>query len=77
MAKLDPNQYRVKEYPEKATLSDALALLFNNQDEPVTKAKPDILTQEYLSLKSDLKLLQDFNDPAGVYARLPLGWNIR
>ncbi len=76
-AKLDPDHYRVKEYPTKATFSDALALLLNSQDEPVTKANPDVLTQQYLSLKSDLKVLQEFNDPIGVYARLPLGWNIR
>ena len=96
-AKLDPNHYRVKEYPQKATFNDILSLLFNSQDEPVTKvtlgdivdtlfhtearpvakAKPDILTQQYLRLESDFKTLQEFNDPVGVYARMPIGWEIR
>ncbi|MCE0485227.1 MAG: signal peptide peptidase SppA [Methylacidiphilales bacterium] len=70
-------RYRVKEYPEKATFADALALLFNNQEEPVSHIKLDPLTQQFLKIKSDLKSLQEFNDPIGVYARMPLGWEIK
>jgi protease-4 len=70
-------RYRVKEYPEEVTFADTLALLFNNQEEPVTRAKADPLTQEFLKMKSDLKSLQEFNDPMGMYARMPIGWDIR
>jgi protease-4 len=70
-------RYRVKEYPEEVTFADTLALLFSNQEEPVTRAKADPLTQEFLKMKGDLKFLQDFNDPMGMYARMPLGWDIR
>jgi hypothetical protein len=30
-----------------------------------------------LKMKTELKSLQDCNDPAGMYARLPLGWEIK
>jgi len=69
--------YRVKEYPEEVTFADTLAQLFNNQEEPLSKAKADPLTREFLKIKSDLKSLQEFNDPMGMYARMPLGWDIR
>ena len=69
--------YKVKEYPEEVTLADTLAQLLSNQEEPLSKVKADPLTQEFLKMKSDLKSLQEFNDPLGVYARMPLGWEIR
>jgi protease-4 len=70
-------RYKVKEYPEQVSLADTLAQYFNNQETPVSQVKVDPLTREFLKMKSDLKQLQDFNDPAGMYARLPLGWEIR
>jgi protease IV len=69
--------YRVKEYPEEVTFAESLALLFSHQEEPVSRAKADPLTQEFLKMKSDLKSLQEFNDPMGMYARMPLGWDIK
>jgi protease-4 len=69
--------YRVKEYPEQVSFAESLALLFSHQEQPVSRAKADPLTQEFLKMKSDLKSLQDFNDPTGMYARMPLGWDIR
>jgi protease-4 len=70
-------RYRVKEYPEEVTFADALALLFNNQEQPLSKVKVDPLTQEFLKMKADLKSFQDFNDPMGAYARMPMGWDIK
>ncbi len=69
--------YRVKEYPEEITFAESLAQLFSHQEEPVSHAKADPLTQEFLKIKSDLKSLQEFNDPVGMYARMPLGWDIK
>ena len=54
----------MKEYPEQVTFAETLALLFNNQETPVTQAKVDPLTREFLKMKSDLKSLHGFNDPA-------------
>ena len=83
-------RYRVKEYPEEVTFSDALALLLNNQQQPLSKSvlsiftserpssdKTDALTGQFLKLKESLKALQDFNDPLGAYARMPMGWEIK
>jgi protease-4 len=69
--------YRVKEYPEKPTFAETLAALLSNEQEPVTRAKADPLTQEYLQVKSEIKTLREFNDPLGAYARMPLGWEIK
>jgi len=71
--------YKIKEYPRKATFAETLAVLFSDQEEPVTKAKTkvDPLTAQYLKMKADLKSLQEFNDPLGCYARLPLDWLIK
>jgi len=83
-------KYRVKEYPEEVSFSDALAQLLTNQSQPLSKSvvsvfanqhpsadKTDSLTEQFLKLKDQLKSLQDFNDPLGVYARMPLGWEIK
>ena len=70
--------YRVKEYPEQVSFTDALALLLSGQkEEPVSRVKADPLTRGFLQMKSELKTLQEFNDPLGVYARMPLGWEIK
>ena len=69
--------YHVKEYPEQISFAETLALLFSNQEAPLSKAKADPLTQQFLKMKSDLKTLQEFNDPMGMYARMPLGWDIK
>jgi protease-4 len=70
-------RYRVKEYPEEVTFAESLTQLFRHQEQPVARAKADPLTQEFLKMKSDLKSLQEFNDPMGMYARMPLGWDIK
>jgi len=70
-------RYRVKEYPEEVTFAESLALLFSHQEEPVSRVKTDPLTREFLKIKNDLKSLQEFNDPMGMYARMPLGWDIK
>jgi protease-4 len=70
-------RYHVKEYPEQMSFAESLAQLFNRQEEPVTQAKTDPLTAEFLKMRNDLKILQEFNDPMGAYARMPLGWEIK
>jgi len=80
-AKLGQN-YHLKEFPERPTFAETLAVLLNNQEAPLsqapaTHARPDPLTQQFLKMKADLKTLQEFNDPMGMYARLPLGFDIR
>ncbi|MCE0499257.1 MAG: signal peptide peptidase SppA [Methylacidiphilales bacterium] len=71
------SNYRVKEYPEQMSFAETLALLLSNQEEPLSHAKVDPLTQQFLKIKADFKTLEELNDPLGMYARLPLGWEIR
>ena len=71
------DHYKVKEYPEQLSFAQSLALLLTNEEAPITHAKIDPLTREFMKMKSDLKELQELNDPAGAYARLPIGWDIR
>ena len=74
------DHYKVKEYPEEVTFADTLAALLSNQEEPLSQmsqVKADPLTQEFLKMKSEMKTLQSFNDPLGVYARMPIGWDIK
>ena len=70
-------RYRVKDYPEEVSFADTLAALLSNQEEPLSKVKADPLTREFFRMKADLKSLSDFNDPIGVYARMPIGWEIK
>lgn len=70
-------RYKVREYPQQVSFAETLALLLSNQESPVSKAKIDPLTEQFLKLKSDFKTFQEFNDPMGAYARMPLGWEIK
>ena len=71
------DKYKVKEYPQEVTFADTLAQLLSNQEEPLSKVKADPMTQAFLKMKSDLNSLQGFNDPLGMYARMPVGWEIK
>jgi protease-4 len=72
------SSYELSEVPRQVGFSEALAILLSNQQAPLEKeAKPGILTRQYLKMQADLKALEGFNDPLGVYARLPLGFEIR
>jgi protease-4 len=69
--------YHVKEYPEQVTFAESLAAIFSRQQPPLSHAKVDPLTEQFLKIRNDLKVLQSFNDPLGAYALMPLGWEIK
>jgi protease-4 len=71
------SRYKVKEYPEEVNFAQTIAQLLSNQEAPLTSAQVDPLTRQFLRMKRDLQSLEDFNDPTGMYARLPLGLEIR
>jgi protease-4 len=71
------SDYKVSEYPEQLSFTETLENLLTNQEQPISHVKADPLTQQFLKMKADLKTLGEFNDPLGVYARLPLGWEIK
>jgi protease-4 len=76
-AKLGTN-YELREVPHPISFSETLALLFSNESAPLEKEpKMDALTRQFLKVKTDFKSLQDFNDPLGMYLRLPVGFGVR
>jgi protease-4 len=76
-AKLGTN-YELREVPHQLDFSETLALLLSNQEAPLEKTqKVDLLTGQFLKMKAELKSLQEFNDPLGLYMRLPVGFDVR
>jgi len=69
--------YELREVPKQVTFAETLSTLLSNEEAPVEAVKPDLFTRQLLKMKSDLKTLQEFNDPMGMYARLPLGFDLR
>lgn len=62
---------RVSEFPAKKRFPEQLQELFKAAPRPPV-AKVDPLSQGLQELQNELKELQSLNDPAGLYARLPL-----
>jgi protease IV len=80
-AKLGEN-WQLKEYPREGSFGERF---FGGAIEDVstalgikrTQTKPsDLLTAEFLKLQQELAVLQNMNDPQGVYARLPFNIKI-
>jgi protease-4 len=70
--------YELREVPHQLNFSETLALLLSNQEAPLEKEpKQSMVTRQLLKMKSDFKSLQEFNDPLGMYLRLPVGFDVR
>lgn len=66
--------WEIVEYPQKKSLEAAiLGKLFNIQAFTVVNPS-DPLTVEWEKFKQEFGVLQTFNDPKSVYARLPFNW---
>ena len=75
-AGLGPN-YRIIEYPRKRELAELLQDLFDKVVPGNTHVRVNGLAGKIAQrLEGDLKLLKTFNDPQGLYARLPLELSI-
>jgi hypothetical protein len=61
----------VSEFPAKKRFPEQLQEMFKTGPRPPV-AKIDPLSQGLHELQNELKELQSLNDPAGLYARLPL-----
>jgi protease-4 len=68
------DSYRVSEYPRKKLFSETLAEAFEPGRRELASAGPvgDLVR----AANEELKTLLRFNDPQGVYARLPLNLNL-
>ena len=69
-AKLGTN-YRLVEFPRQKELLEAVQE-FLGKIVPENVRAPGIAAKIALRIESELKMLKSFNDPQGVYARLPL-----
>jgi protease-4 len=63
--------YSVIEYPEKKPFFQQLAETLNGNQQPLSKA--DLPGRVAQKVKSELHTLSGFNDPQGIYARMPMG----
>lgn len=68
--------YTLTEFPQTQTFAELLAEWLENVSKPET-ARSGLVSQVVARLEEQAKTLQQFNDPRGVYARLPLEVNVR
>ncbi len=73
-AKLGSN-YRLVEYPRQKELLEAIQELLD-KTLPDNVRSSSVATKIAARIESELKLLRSFNDPQGVYARLPMNLGI-
>ncbi|WP_221773472.1 signal peptide peptidase SppA [Ruficoccus amylovorans] len=73
------DDYTVTQIPERKNFSQALEEFLQQTGEqaPVVKGRGDLLTQAMKRLEAELAVVRSFNDPKGLYARLPYSLEIR
>lgn len=71
LAKLG-DDWQLKEYPKQRRWEEILWEKLIGSGVAATRTPPDPLTVQLQNLKEDLAILRNFNDPLGVYARLPI-----
>ncbi|MSU70110.1 MAG: signal peptide peptidase SppA [Opitutaceae bacterium] len=69
--------YRLSEYPRKKQFAEAIGELWEKINPSSSHAHGGVVGQVIERIESELKILESFNDPAGLYARLPLDLVIR
>lgn len=67
--------YRVTEFPRKKEFAEAIAELVE-KIQPVS-AKTGLTERITGQLREELKALEAFNDPQGIYARMPVGLKVQ
>ncbi|MDB6128535.1 MAG: signal peptide peptidase SppA, type [Verrucomicrobia bacterium] len=75
-AKLGSN-YHLVEYPRKKELAEAIGELLEKVTPSTHVKATGLVAQIAERLETELRALKTFNDPQGVYARLPLELSIR
>jgi protease-4 len=70
------SDYRLVEYPHHKELFEAVQELIE-RFAPTSARAPGLAMQIAQRIESEVKALRSFNDPQGVYARLPMNLNLR
>ena len=68
--------YRLVEFPRKKEFAEAIAEMVEKMA-PNNARATGVLGEVETRLRSELKVLNSFNDPQGIYARLPIQITIR
>jgi protease-4 len=70
------DSFKISEYPRKKELYEALSEWFDNVNPVASRSRAGLVAQVLERVKTDLRAIESFNDPAGLYARLPLEFNL-
>ena len=68
--------YRLTEFPRQKELIEAIQDFLESAS-PRYARSTKLTDQIAARIESELKVLRSFNDPKGIYARMPLSLNIR
>ncbi|WP_107667818.1 signal peptide peptidase SppA [Cyanothece sp. BG0011] len=69
--------WQIQEYPTNRGFAELFIKKTLDEDMKVTQNNVDPLTQEFLKFQEELKVIQNFNDPRGIYSLLPFNWELR
>jgi protease IV len=70
------NDWELEEYPAVEGWEEKLLKKFAGKKEMLSLQSQDPLTTELLKVKAELGILKTFNDPHGVYVRLPFNFKL-
>jgi protease-4 len=70
-------RYRITEYPRKKELLEAVQEFLEHHVPGSARSSQGVLGRFTSRVENEWKLLRSFNDPQGVYARLPLTISLR
>ncbi len=70
------NDWQLQEYPQQHRFETELVQRLFDVKMLESQGQIDPLTAEFLRVRQELAVLQDFSDPTGVYARMPLNFEI-
>ncbi|HEY9707939.1 MAG TPA: signal peptide peptidase SppA, partial [Oculatellaceae cyanobacterium] len=68
--------WELQEYPKVRSLEERIFKKLTDEATARNGTPLDPLTAEFQKLQADLAILKSMNDPRGIYARLPLSWDI-
>ena len=68
--------WELEEYPVVESWEEKLIKQFGGSQEIRSLQSQDPLTTELLKVKTELSVLKSFNDPHGIYVRLPFNFNL-
>ena len=68
--------WQIEEYPQQNRFETEIVERLLNIETLESTVKLDPITSEILKIRKELAILETFDDPTGVYARLPFSFNI-